>query len=364
MSWRRALCIGGLLLAAGCNAGRVFIASPGDYADYRRVRVAESADERLARAWEYLQDHPDGSYTERLQRYFDKAEPAFYRVRRRSAKGLEAYLRALPDGPHAEQALARLMDLRTERRREELDTRMARQTGMRLDLERSQRAAAAELLGWWLSQLLDRAVWQAPWSEAPGELLVRYSLALPVPSCEPDEDDGERCVKLVAGAYRVRAQGKRVDRQVAFDLELAFAASGRLRGVTIMGNSLFVRGLEAQRQEALDETPQQGREAVSLFVAWLSAHLADRDVACSGGSEPDGSTVLDCEGLRLTIEPGQGGGDDLLLIGPVPSQLPAEELPAEELPAEEPPAGARPAEERPSEGPSSDDGADEGSPYD
>jgi hypothetical protein len=310
--------LGALVGATGCHAGKVFIASSGDYADYRRVRVAETADERLASAWEYLKSRPDGTYAERLQRYFDRAEPAFYRVRSRSAKGLEAYLRALPDGPHAAEALTRLVDLRTERRREELDSRMARQTGQRLDRERSQRAASAELLGWWLSRLLDGALWQAPLAQAPGDFLVRYRLALPAPTCEPDEGEGERCLKLVARSFRVRGEGRQLAREVAFDLELGLDARGRLRGVTLMGSAIFLRTLEAQREKALDD----GRtaEAVSLFVAWLGAHLAERDVACSGGSEPDGTIVLDCDRLRLTLSPGQGGGDDMVLIAPIPSE--------------------------------------------
>lgn len=327
----------GLLLSCGCNTGRAFIASPGDYADYRRVRVAETADERLARAWYYLQERRDGRYAERLGRYFARAEPVFYRVRRRSARGLEAYLLALPNGPHAEAALSLLMELRVERRREELDTRKARETGLRLDLERDKRAAAAELLGFWLTQLLEAQVWQLPLSQAPGELLVRYIVALPTPSCEPrtDELDGRRCIKTVARRFRVSREGKHLARELAFDLELELDGRGRLVHVTLIGSALFVRTLEAREQRALDDSAEEAKRAANEFVAWLTAALVERDVACNGGSDPDGTINLDCEGLLLTIEPGIGGGDDVVLIArPAGEPTPEEE---EDEPDEEPP---------------------------
>jgi len=320
----------GLISLAGCNAGRAFIASPSDYADYRRVRVANDIDERMAATWYYLEHRPDGPYRERLQRYFDKAEPVFFKVRRRSLKGLEAYLRALPDGPHASAALEELMTRRNDARREELALRLARVAGLRLDRERKKRKRASELLGWWLTSLLDEALWDRPLSQAPTEFVVRYRLALPRPVCEPDVDepDHRRCYKSVARDFRVAADGKRVERRIAFDVELELDESWHLQRASIAGGGLFVATAEARTQRAIDERDEGGvASAAADFVGRLSAELAAGEVACNGGTNADGATLLDCEGLRLVVEPGRGGGDDILLVERVSPTEPGAEPP-------------------------------------
>ena len=42
------------LASLGCNAGRTFIATPNDYADYRRVRIADNFDDRMAATWDQM----------------------------------------------------------------------------------------------------------------------------------------------------------------------------------------------------------------------------------------------------------------------------------------------------------------------
>jgi hypothetical protein len=304
----------------GCNAGQVFIASPGDYADYRSVRLAETYDERMATAWYYLQHRPDGRYAKRLTRYFDRAEEVFYKVRGRTIGGLEAYLRVLPDGPHAAEALDLLSVLRYERRREELDKRVARQTGLRLDAERKNRAAAAEIVQWWATALLRQSLWDAPLSAAPAPFLVRYSLALPRPECERDQPEPgyQYCTKTVELTYRVAGERGRVDRSVTMDLDLVLDPSWRLSAVTLSGPGLIVRADEARRGRLLDDEDVEVVSAATerLLNALMLALVSD-DVECTGGIEPSGMTVLECGRLRLSLAPGRAGDEDVLWIQPI-----------------------------------------------
>jgi hypothetical protein len=281
------------------------------------VRVAQDVDERMAATWYYIKERPDGQYSDRLKRYFGKAEPVFYKVRRRSMKGLAAYLRALPDGPHAKEALDELMGLREASRRDELVTRQARQSQLRLDVDRDKRKEAAELLMWWLSTLLDQAMWQAPLSQAPKDFIIRYRLSLPRPVCEAHEDDPShrRCFKSVARGFRVAGDGKLVDRNLAFDLELELDDHWTLRRVTLAGSSLFLSRAEAAQERALDGEDEALRlKIAAAFVNDLTQTMLEREVACNGGTNADGNTSLDCGALRITLEPGRRGGDDVMFV--------------------------------------------------
>ncbi|MBW2527213.1 MAG: hypothetical protein JRI23_23730, partial [Deltaproteobacteria bacterium] len=72
MSCRAAPWLGILLLAlSGCHLGRAMISTPGDYEDYRRIRLAPSFDERLTAAWYYVNARPDGRFADRVRAYFD-----------------------------------------------------------------------------------------------------------------------------------------------------------------------------------------------------------------------------------------------------------------------------------------------------
>jgi len=310
------LCVFALGLASlGCNAGRALIATPNDYADYRRVRIAETFDDRMANTWHYLKERPEGRYAGRLRKFFDRVEPVFYKVRSRNVAGLQAYLLALPDGPHAGEALELLTELKRDQRREQLDTRLAQQTGRRLDAEKKARAAATELPMWWTHQLMNEAMWDTPLAEAPPEFLVRFRLALPRPECQQDDPEpgSRRCTKTVTVGYRVRGERGRVDRSVSLDVELVLDAEWRLQRAILSGADLFTRSEEAGRGEQLDVgSPEVARAASVRFVAQLTKALFGDEMVCNGGTDDSGVTLLTCEILRVSVEPSSGG--DLILI--------------------------------------------------
>jgi hypothetical protein len=304
------------LALVACNPARALIATPDDYAAYRRVRVADTAEGRLAAAWDYLRNHPDGRYADRVRTYFEKMEPVYYKVRRRNVAGLETYLKALPDGPHADDALARLMLLTGRERRESADIRAFTATQQRLDARQKQREAAAVLVSDWVVMLLDPKLWEVPLARGPRAFVVRYELALPQPLCEPRDEGGRRCFKAVERRYDVVTAGNRFDRSVAFEVELELDSAGRPQGVEIRGAGLFVRSEEAHDGEPIDDLDAASvRRAQRAFAERLGRDLLARDLLCSGTTDPDGRTNLDCEGLRLVLEPGPG--EDRIVVSPM-----------------------------------------------
>ncbi len=305
-----------LVAAIGCNASRTFIATSGDYADYRRVRVAEDIDTRLAAAWEYLEKRPDGQYAERLRRYFEQAEPVFFKIRKRSAKGLEAYLRALPDGPHAKEAVELLLTLRDEKRRDSIDARQALATGRRLDSERDKRESAARLLTWWTHAFLEPGVWSRPLSEAPKALVTRLFLGLPQPRCEmvPGRPGRHTCVKAVEQSFVVPGKGKMENRTIAFLLAVELDERWRVSGVTLTGSGILLATEEARSARASSDGEAQIRRATAAFVSRVTALVFEQGQTCNGGTDNAGRTELACEGLLWVLEPGRGGGDDVLWI--------------------------------------------------
>jgi hypothetical protein len=308
------LVVGALGLVA-CNPARALIASPSDYAAYRRVRTAETADARVAAAWEYLKSYPEGRYAERLRSYLARVEPVYYKIRRRNVAGLEAYLRALPDGPHAADALGRLMLLTDRERREPAELRGFAAAQTRLDARLRERERAAELLGDWLVQLLDPKLWQVPLARGPGPFVVRFELGLPQPLCEATAG-GRHCVKAVEQPYALPISDHSHERAVAFEIDLRLDARGTPTSAGLRGPALFVRSEEARRGKPIDELDLRAvREAQRAYLARLTSELVAADVLCEGTTESDGTAVLNCEGVRLTLEP--GAAEDRLTVAPI-----------------------------------------------
>src|SRR5438128_8528249 len=93
----------GALASCGIKWGQVG-ASSGDYADYRAFRVAPTVAQQLKAAAFYLKCHAEGAFHDEVADWFDRVEPLFFEAAADSAGGMQAYLDALPDGPHADSA--------------------------------------------------------------------------------------------------------------------------------------------------------------------------------------------------------------------------------------------------------------------
>src|SRR6185503_10011022 len=87
-------------------------AQPEDYQAYRRTRIAPTLEARLAASWRYLRERPDGRWHGVVSAWFRGTEAQYYVRATNSIPRLETYLATLPNGPHAELAAERLVELR------------------------------------------------------------------------------------------------------------------------------------------------------------------------------------------------------------------------------------------------------------
>jgi len=299
---RPAMLAGLALACGGCNPARAFLATPNDYADYRRVRLAATLEDRLAAAWAYLEVRPEGRYAARLRAFFDEVEPLFYRVRARSVAGLEAYLRALPRGPHATEAMQRLIDARNDARREDLDERAARATMLRVSADDRSRRQAAEAIAGWVRPMLEAAPWRGTFSDAPAEVLARFRLSAPEPTCAR-EGETERCTKEVVRSFRVRSPDGEVERALRFRVEVALAPGHRLVALTIAGESLGRATLEAA---SASMTPSDEASSWREFVESLGKRIFEDGRACSGGEDATGVFTLSCDEAAVVLRASRG----------------------------------------------------------
>jgi len=98
-----------LACVVGCATFRPMTASPGDLEDYRAFRVAAYDGTRLARAKTYLDKHPQGAFVDEVRQAWDVEEPRWFARAQESRDGVRRYLADLPNGPHAEAAIALLI---------------------------------------------------------------------------------------------------------------------------------------------------------------------------------------------------------------------------------------------------------------
>jgi hypothetical protein len=312
--------------SAGCRPA-TFIASPGDYADYRATRLGTTAEERLIAADRYLAKHPQGAWKDEVQGYYDRIEPLYYGRKQGSISGLEAYLRALPAGPHRADAGQRLEGLRA-----------AQESGggvvgagdvtAKLDKESAARAKVHEDFTGWIELFLDAEVWKVPLSEAKAQLIVPWSLSLPMPTCGPIKNASKapagaarRCAKLLELPYTVVVSGAPEEREATLELVVFQDEAGRPLHVTLGGPDLFLRLEETFTVRALQPGDPE-RKAASIrraadLVREVFGRVVSRAPACEQPAARPATLALSCRGVRAELRPSMAEGeDDAVVISP------------------------------------------------
>ncbi len=312
-------------LTSACHVARAAIATPSDYAAYRRVRLARDLDGRVAAAFEYLEEHPEGRFSERVKRYLTHAEPVYFAARSRSADGLEAYLAALPRGPNATLASEKLALERAEARHGDLATRTAHATMLRTEAEDASRKAAAGLGLAWARELLAPEAWRSTFDAAPPKLLVRFRLSAPPPDCART-DDGETCNKSLVRRFTARSPEGESNRELSLDAKIWLDRGYRLARVELSGVELFVRTSEAGTGATVTPVDAKARaQAMRSYSERLQAHVIEDDRLCSGSEGADGVLTLACEdsGIEVRVEPGAAGAPDRMVFARRPPATPA-----------------------------------------
>ncbi len=301
--------------AAGCDTGRAFTATPNDYADYRQVRVAGTFDERMAAMWRYVTTRPKGRFAAELRAEIEATEPIYYKARSQSPAGLNAYLAALPEGPHAKDAHAALLERRADVQREAQAEQATHAMMRRIDAEERGRKGVAGLVEWWVRALLDPAPWHGTFSDAPPELLARFRMAAPEPRCTSDED-GQSCEKKIVRTFRVRHESGEVDRELAMTITIQLDPEYHLERATLAGPGLGLRTEEAALGEASDGDRKAATAAWQALVDRLNKAIIADNRICNGGQDDTGTLALRCDdpAVSLTVAPGTSDMPDTVTI--------------------------------------------------
>jgi hypothetical protein len=309
------------VLTMGCAAGGRFVASPAEWSAYRATRVAPTLEGRLVAARRYLEGYPKGIFAADVRAWFPAAEAAWYAERRTSVAGLYAYLVALPQGPHAAEAQQRIYQRANAR-----DPNDPRSIDARIARAAARRAAAREEILSWVNDFLTPDVWQRPLTEAPRELIVRWSLGLPAPVCRLDDATGERrCSKVLELPYVVSTGEGTEEREAVVEVSLLEDAQGRPREVTLGSADLFLRLEETVNGRALAHDDGAARTAGVSRAVELLGRAFDSRVSDAPSCRRRGKTPvmlhLSCGGVRLRVEASlDGAEDDRIVIGPEPAR--------------------------------------------
>ena len=316
----RVLLVALAALASACGAGQQWTAGRDEYRLYRTTRVAPTEEQRLGAAHDYLKRYPDGVYRDEVRDFFVPAEEAYFYRSRDSLPKLRAYLAAVPSGPRAKAAAARVIELESTRAAyERRDQRFLRRASIIEDslagAAESRRAFLAEVTEW--SRLLAGIrTFGEPTSRLDHELIYRFRLTEPRGVCGAD-----RCRKGLALSFRVPDSGKLLLREVSGSVELALDENG------VISARLSAKELMSRVGEAIELRPVAGDDlqaraeaigrAVTVFASAIEGALPE--ARC--GRAPVSPVVLlrECDGVRVSLLAGTSSEEhDALVVESVP----------------------------------------------
>jgi len=306
-----ALVVGGSLLAA---SGCAVLASKSEYAAYRAVRTASDDEARLIAEQAYMASHPNGQWSKPIQAHRVESEPAVWEAGKGTRAGLEFYLAAFPDGPHAAQARPRLAALMTVsgRREDEEARRRAVEAQRRAQQEEQRRTWTTRAVSYWARTLIGLQGWGSPIPEV-AQSNPAFSRAFgenPPPRCNADE-----CIKFYRNSYAIPVPGAtRIDRVIELILRLKMPSGNVDRVELLLPNKGFSRWFEMENRTIVtDEDPTQRQQAIDWVVERLAPVLGE-----AGAAQPTDAVSLDIfaplgftsTGVATgTGTPGSGGAD-------------------------------------------------------
>jgi len=315
-----------LRLVLGCTLLPVFLGCAstarvtgdfGEYAAYRRTRLAPTVEERLGASDRYLREYPRGDYRDEVRAWFKPAEKRYFKLAWNNLPRLRAYLDAMPNGPHAEAVAERIDALEARRTfAERRDARMlAYASGIeaRLDAAAEGRRELVREFGTLARSMAKTRSFGEPTSELDSELLLRFRVRQPSGTCS-----GERCAKTFSFAYAVPEHKNLVDRTALATLEITLD-HGLVRKLTLSGPELLTRVAEAVELNAISDSPQARAEAIGHAVDVLEDALEDALPKARCGAEAVSPVVVlrRCDGVRFEASYGVDPGvPDVLTVTP------------------------------------------------
>jgi len=266
----RLLAVLGVAGLVGCaDLGRRAVVSVDEYDDFRRFRLASTTEAKLGAAYEYLRAYPVGAYRSEVHGWFTGADGPYVDGAWQSIVALEAFLRAVPEGPEAARASARLVELRLashhESERERLFEEKVRTIEGRLaEADEGRRSLVRDVVTW-VRRLAAIRSWGGRTSELDHEFIYAFRLTPPEARCT------ERgCTKTVSVSYAVPEGKAQSPRQAVYDVVLGLDRGG-IASASITGPELFTRLGEAARVSAVHPDDWVGRaEAIGQATLMLA----------------------------------------------------------------------------------------------
>lgn len=296
-----------VLFLTSCASMRTMVASPGDLDDYRSFRVAAAEGTRVARAKRYLERHPRGAFAEEVRAAYELEEQRYFEKAQESREGALRYLADLPDGPHAEAALALVTALASNMADAELTdvARRARFEEARLEDAAVQRRAVGEAILSAVGVLLDDGVYGVPLEDVPLPLR-RILLGRGGPTWGSIAPRREEDFFFLLPT-RPERESRLLTLVFALETKDAVVTAG-----TIEGSDMFVRWAEADMITKLDPgSPDDRTEAQVHAEGRLGGALERRFPAATCEDRRKGKELHHrvCDGWEVVVTAGTNAGD-------------------------------------------------------
>ncbi len=304
------------LMLSACASTARMTGDFGDYADYRRTRLATTLEQRLGASDRYLREYPDGDYREEVRAWFKPAEKRYFKLAWDNLPRLRAYLDAMPHGPHAEAVTDRITELDSRRvfadRREQRMLEHASGIETHLAMAAEQRREFLREFSTLARSLGKTRSFGAPTSELDSELLLRFRVRQPSGTC-----DGDRCSKEFSFPYSVPEDKILTDRAGRVTLEIVLER-GLVQRLSLAGPELLTRLAEAVEVNAVPAgNPQAHAEALAHALDVLDDALEEPLPKARCAVDVVSPVVLArrCDGVKLEVVAGlEAGALDRLTI--------------------------------------------------
>nr|PZN26350.1 MAG: hypothetical protein DIU78_07985 [Pseudomonadota bacterium] len=305
-------------MLVGCDFGPRLVTSRAEYTAYRDVRTASGQLERLAASHRYLTGWPEGQYRAEVEAWFRRAEPEFVKQAHDRPSLLRAYLRALPDGPHAPDVRRRLDELEILReyraRSVEREERRIRDAQRELEEASTARRALVGTMVELVGSLAKAREFGAPASAFAPEIAKLFTPKAPNLVCT-----ASACVRSQAIPYGV-PEGLRIVRRTArFEL-VALGGAERVERLVLAGPRLFDRIGEALDTSVAGTDGLAARvEAISRSVQLIENAIEAELPAAECAKHPVAPIVLlrECRGVRFVARAAEDerGDDRIEIVG-------------------------------------------------
>jgi len=283
------------------------IAPSDDLEDYRAFRVAAAEGTRVARAKRYIERHPKGTWIKEVRAAYEEDEPRYFARAQASREGIRRYLADLPDGPHAEAALALLVAFGSSMQDAELldIARQVRFEDSKLEAAAVQRRAVGEAILSAVGVFLDDDVYGMPLAAAPPKLRALLlgkdaSTWGAVPARHEDDY-----------FFVLPTRPERESRLLTLEIS-ATETDGVVTGGVVEGRDMLVRWAEADKIVRLDSSTDEDRtEAQVHAMSRLEGALERRfpSASCQDLRKDRELYHRACEGWEAVVVPGSKAGE-------------------------------------------------------